>query len=283
MVRWLRPVMALGAIAVLWLPVVARATASEEQQFTDLVTRERAANSLPAYAPAADLVEVARGQANRMASEGRLYHNPNLTTEVSDWDGVGENVGRGPSVETIHDAFMNSPEHRDEILSARFTQVGVGVAIAADGEIWVAEVFRKPSVAPAATAPAPAPAPRPATLPRAQRARVTSTRPAAAPVAPAVPASAAPVAVSSPPVTEAPSPDLSALVGAFDLGPRVPPTRPVHTTREPDVSMPVRVAATLLVLVVLAQTRFVLLEGMADVPAIRRRRLRIVANATTTP
>ena len=78
-----------------------------------------------------------------MAAANRLYHNPNLATDVKNYAWAGENVGYGPDLVTLHQAFMNSPEHRANILSTRFTEIGIAV-VAKDGVLWVAEVFRRP-------------------------------------------------------------------------------------------------------------------------------------------
>src|SRR3954451_14150499 len=79
-----------------------------------------------------------------MASQQSLYHNPGLTTQVQNWQAVGENVGEAPTVSDIHTAFMNSPEHRSNILDHDFIQVGVGVSVDKNGTIWVTEDFRQP-------------------------------------------------------------------------------------------------------------------------------------------
>jgi hypothetical protein len=79
-----------------------------------------------------------------MASSQTLYHNPSLTSQVQNWQAVGENVGEGPTVSDIHNAFMQSPEHRANILDHDFTQVGVGVSVDKNGIIWVTEDFRQP-------------------------------------------------------------------------------------------------------------------------------------------
>lgn len=198
-----------------WAPVSASSGSPEsEQRFVELTANERAARSVEDLSPQPeDLVRVARDHAARMAAEKRLYHNPNLAEEVSGWQTVGENVGRGPSVDRIHGAFMNSPSHRDNVVSVNYTQVGIGVVIADDGEIWVAEVFRKPMAAPGpspATAPAPDVGEAPAAVasaaparpqPRATRSgRAPSTAPAAPAGSPA-PASLAPTPVPGPAVT----------------------------------------------------------------------------------
>ena len=78
-----------------------------------------------------------------MAGSSRLYHNPRLTSDVTNWRWVGENVGYGPSVASVHTAFMNSPAHKANILDRDYTEVGIGVVVA-NGRVWVAEVFRRP-------------------------------------------------------------------------------------------------------------------------------------------
>ena len=103
----------------------------------------RAAQGVPRLATRSHLVRVARAWASKMASQSKLYHNPQLTSDVNNWRWVGENVGYGPDALTVHVAFMNSPGHRANILDRDFTEVGVG-AVVRNGRVWVAEVFRRP-------------------------------------------------------------------------------------------------------------------------------------------
>ncbi len=87
------------------------------------------------------LVTVARRHAQRMASAGKIYHNPRLASQVRlPWRILGENVGVGQTVATLHTAFMNSPPHRRNVLDRRFRQLGVGIIHAA-GRTWVVVVF----------------------------------------------------------------------------------------------------------------------------------------------
>jgi uncharacterized protein YkwD len=58
------------------------------------------------------------------------------------WCAAAENVGRGYSLEQIHRAFLGSPPHRANILTGRFTHIGVGVATDANGEIFVVQAFQ---------------------------------------------------------------------------------------------------------------------------------------------
>jgi hypothetical protein len=115
-----------------------------EAQFVADMNAARQANGLHPYAVSYDLTSVARQHSQQMAARQSLYHNPSLTTDVHNWRAVGENVGEGPTVQDIHEAFMHSPEHRANILDHDFTQVGVGVSVDKHGTIWVTEDFRQP-------------------------------------------------------------------------------------------------------------------------------------------
>jgi uncharacterized protein YkwD len=133
------PVGAAAPVAV----VVTSADASVEAQFVAKINASRAGAGLSAYVVRADLADVAQAQARRMAAQNRLYHNPNLATDVRNYRWAGENVGYGPGVDVLHQAFLNSPDHRANILDHDFTEVGLG-AVWSSGRLWVAEVFREP-------------------------------------------------------------------------------------------------------------------------------------------
>jgi uncharacterized protein YkwD len=151
--RALAPVLitiAVGSTAGTALTVLAPTAAfadstySMEAQFIAKVNAARQANGQAPYSVMSDLTSVARGHSANMASQQSLYHNPNLTTAVANWQAVGENVGEGPDVADIATAFMQSPEHRANILDHDFTQIGVGVSVDKNGIVWVTEDFREP-------------------------------------------------------------------------------------------------------------------------------------------
>lgn len=170
-------VLLVSLLAGLMTPVTAHAAVDSgaESQFVAAVNQERAARGLPALQVASDLTSVARSHSARMAGGDNLHHNPNLGSAVSNWQKVGENVGVGPSVSSIHSAFMNSPSHRANILGADWVQVGIGVEVRGDS-IWVTQVFRLPM---GASQPAPAPEPEPESTPEP----ATTPEPEAQPVA----------------------------------------------------------------------------------------------------
>lgn len=160
-----------------------------------------------ALAVRGDLAEVAARHAAAMADRGSIHHNEALGTAVSGWEVVGENVGVGPDVETLHQAFLDSPAHRTNVLDGRYTEVGIGI-VRSGGHLWVVEVFRKPMAAPVA-APAPAPVAAASAAPAPKPVAPAAVAPAPAPVAvPAVGAvvpTPAPVKVApAPPAVKAP-------------------------------------------------------------------------------
>ena len=110
-----------------------------------LTNSARAAHGLAALTVSSDLAAAARAQAGRMAASHTLAHTSNLTGTICCWSAIGENVGEGGSVAVLQSAFMASPEHRANILSAAYSQVGIGVVADAQGTLWVSEIFRGPS------------------------------------------------------------------------------------------------------------------------------------------
>lgn len=128
----------------------AASTGSAEAGFVAGINAARADVGRPSYGVSNELTLVARRWAQNMAASNGLRHNPNLAGQVTGWRYVGENVGVGSDVSGLHRAFMNSPGHKANIVDNDFTQLGVGVAYGG-GRLWVAEVFRKPTMSAAAS------------------------------------------------------------------------------------------------------------------------------------
>jgi hypothetical protein len=204
---------AVAALAVQGLiqgVVPAFATTTDESCFISAINSARGSAGLPGLGINLALQSIAEGWSQSMAAVDVLSHNMNLPNVApSDWMHLGENVGEGPTCDAIATAFMNSPEHKANILDTNYTTVGVGVVVDGNGVMWVTEDFMGTGAAtPAAPAPAPAastPAPAPATVPAPVA--VHTTVPAPAPVDTV----AAPVAVHTtvPPASSSPAPSPS--------------------------------------------------------------------------
>ena len=117
--------------------------AAIEYAFRELVNGERTAAGLAPLASFDDLIDDARTQADDMSAAGYLYHNPDLAevTASENWLKLGENVGYGPTVDVLHEAFMDSAPHAANVLKDVYNYVGVGATVDESGTIWVAIVF----------------------------------------------------------------------------------------------------------------------------------------------
>jgi uncharacterized protein YkwD len=122
--------------------LVPRDPRADAHLFVALINRIRVAHKLRPLSIRFDLATVAGRWSARMAARRKISHNHNFRHEVHGWWLLGENVGwTNSSVDYLHRAFLASPEHRRNILDPRFTSIGVGEAISADGRIFVTEDF----------------------------------------------------------------------------------------------------------------------------------------------
>lgn len=88
------------------------------------VNASRAAAGLPPVHENLQLDIKADGWAQTMRNQCRIWHSRLADGAPSNWRKLGENVGMGGNVAQIHQAYMNSPGHRANILDPRFTQMG---------------------------------------------------------------------------------------------------------------------------------------------------------------
>ena len=114
-----------------------------EQEVVRLVNAERASHGLPALSIRADLCQYARVKSQDMHDSGYFSHtSPNYGSPFDmmqsfgiTYSHAGENIAMGYSTpEAVVSAWMNSEGHRANILSASYTELGVGYV--ADGGYW---------------------------------------------------------------------------------------------------------------------------------------------------
>ena len=138
----------MGAILAMVLLAIAAAGCmpADAKTFLDRTNSYRASYGLRAYKEHDTLTRKAEAWAQHMASTGVLAHS-NLSSGLStlNWRSLGENVAYSSPTSntllTIHNMFVKSSGHRANLLSSRFTHMGVGVAKDSKGRVWVAEVF----------------------------------------------------------------------------------------------------------------------------------------------
>lgn len=174
--------------------VLGYATDMSVTALLDGTNAQRASNGLGALALNGQLNEAAQAKANDMAARDYWSHNtPDGATPWTfiiragyNYQAAGENLayGFGTSSSTIA-GWMNSPEHRANILNGNYADVGFGVANAANyqgtgPETIVVAMYGKPVAAPAPAAKAAPAASQPATKPAAPT-QAASPAPAAQP------------------------------------------------------------------------------------------------------
>jgi uncharacterized protein YkwD len=118
-----------------------QATTTSEEDLFALVNQARNNRDRPPLRLGQSLSHKAHRHSARMADAGSIFHHSCLSCLVlSDWDAIGENVGVGSTIRSVHRALMDSRAHRRNILSRAFTRVGVGV-VRSGGRVWVTEIF----------------------------------------------------------------------------------------------------------------------------------------------
>lgn len=114
-----------------------------EAEMLALVQQQRVANGLPPLVVSAGLTRAAEAWSDHQLAIGTIQHNPDPGSFLAPfWLAWGENVGMGPSPEVLMSMFMNSPEHRANILGD-YNRIGVGVSLRGDGTEFVTLDFEK--------------------------------------------------------------------------------------------------------------------------------------------
>jgi uncharacterized protein YkwD len=128
---------------------------SEEQRILDLVNQERYKAGVAALRLSGRLAVAARGHSYDMAMRHYFSHQSADGVGVEQrirgsdiaYTEAGENIymddlpDRARIAERAVRGWLASPGHRKNMLSARFTETGVGVARAADGSTYVTQDF----------------------------------------------------------------------------------------------------------------------------------------------
>lgn len=122
-------------------PSSAGYSSSAESSFASKINSYRGANGLASLKRDSSLNSYARSWAKKMAQSGSLSHS-NISSLIPPWSSVGENVGKGGSVQAIFDALKASSGHRANMLGD-FTHFGVGVWQDGNGVVWTAHVFTR--------------------------------------------------------------------------------------------------------------------------------------------
>jgi uncharacterized protein YkwD len=125
-------------------------------QIIELTNAQRRNNGLPELAVNDRLNKMAQIQAEQMASLDKMQHElpeaayPDLRSRASaagyNFSWLGENIAFNyPDPAGVVQGWMLSKGHRENILNTDYTEIGVAVALNADGRPYFAQVFGHPA------------------------------------------------------------------------------------------------------------------------------------------
>ncbi|AYV66751.1 sporulation protein [Niallia circulans] len=121
-----------------------------EKQVVDLTNKERAKNGLPALTLDNELSKVAKAKSQDMSANNYFDHTSPTYGSPFDmmkqfgvtYKAAGENIAKGQRTpEEVVNAWMNSEGHRANILSNKFTHIGVGYV--ENGNYWTQQFIGK--------------------------------------------------------------------------------------------------------------------------------------------
>jgi hypothetical protein len=135
-------------ILALTIPPAGGQEKGPAQFLFESANRERAAHGLAPLKWSATLAGAARQHAQRMAAQNILSHQlpgePGMVDRASQagarFSSLAENVAEGPSAESIHRQWMNSPPHRANLLDGQLDSVGIAV-VERHGVLFAVEDF----------------------------------------------------------------------------------------------------------------------------------------------
>lgn len=196
--RWLS-ILIVASMATIGFGLSAGADPATETDFLTQINAERTSRGLGALAVDIGLRSYARAHTQDMMDANQIYHSTSAELRSaggSGWSKLGENVGRGGTVSSLHAAFMDSPGHKANILG-EYNYVGIGTG-SRDGVLYVTVVFMQkagpaqtttttappPTTTTTTTAPAPTTTIAPAETTTTVQQTTTTAEAAAAPTQP---------------------------------------------------------------------------------------------------
>lgn len=153
--RWLS-LLVVASLATIGMSLAASADSATDSQFLAKINATRAANGLGSLSVDGGLTSHARAHSQEMMDADAIFHSSSgelAAAAGSGWSKLAENVGRGNSVESLHEAFMKSAGHKKNILGD-YNYVGIGTGTK-DDRLYVTVVFMKKGSTTPTTQPAP--------------------------------------------------------------------------------------------------------------------------------
>lgn len=140
-------------LATVGLGMSAVADSGSEQDFLSAINATRSSAGLSPLKMDSGLQAHARRHSADMIAAGEIYHSSDSELKSAaggGWTRLGENVGRGGSVSSLHKAFLKSASHKANI-HGDYNRVGIGTDTSAEGVLYVTVVFMKKGATEATT------------------------------------------------------------------------------------------------------------------------------------
>lgn len=125
-----------------------------EQELLMLTNQQRVREGLKELVPDAALTQIAREHSHGMAQIGYISHDQpsgNLELRLRRagylYEVVRENIACARTISMAQSLMIDSPQHKNNILAADVTRVGIGVArykLPFDNQIYITELFAVP-------------------------------------------------------------------------------------------------------------------------------------------
>jgi hypothetical protein len=144
------------ALLVVWIAIPSLAAMAQsqnsvaEQYLFSAANAERLQRGLPPLHWDVSLYLAAESHAEEMASRGSISHQYPGEAELAErgrragakFSEIAENVAEAPTAIRIHDAWMNSPGHRANLLDPQVDAVGISV-LRWDGQLYAVQDFER--------------------------------------------------------------------------------------------------------------------------------------------
>lgn len=133
-------------LAVCGVTAGCESTQAERNHVIQLVNQSRAAHGLRPLTDNVTLDVKADRWAQRLRDTCSLSHSRLSDGAPKEWRKLGENVGYGGSIGQIHEAYLNSPGHRANIMDPAYNSMGAAAVWGTcDGapRVFTVQVFMK--------------------------------------------------------------------------------------------------------------------------------------------
>ena len=124
---------------------------AQEQTAGNLLNNDRARYNLAPLVIDPALCRIARIKSEDMRDKQYFAHTSPTYGDVRQmlshfgysYSAAGENIAHHASIEKAQAAFLSSPGHRKNVLSAGYTKVGLGVALDDKGFVYLTQIFAR--------------------------------------------------------------------------------------------------------------------------------------------